>query len=1168
MIGISAGIAEAGPVWYTPWQMFSVLRSRLVLMLPWGVLFLLGGTGVAFVHAAEIGADPSTVLGDGQVPLETRQQALEELERLGQQAHKSTPELIELISSTTSPLDLRRRAVLVLATIGFENREQAQVLFNILANPEAELELRRTIIMAFAEKDLFSSLLVPALLAVVAEPRDEPLLRRQALFALRRFGTDETVLPALSRVFAVPADDVEFRLAILDYLRTFNHPPRPVIASVAALAQSRDETDRLRTRAIETLRGLGPDAGSAAAALVGVVSDTSATMSVRLSAASALRQTGWSEEDSLVLIRTLFAAGTPVDLSTLIAGLLAMSDHLPTSPPNEWRTVLETRTAPLPARRIAARMLARADPGLAGGIDLSSRLLSDSSEDIQIRLAAGEFLRRTGVQAAPARETLETILLNGEAPAELRQVASAALAQVAQTWLERPDLLSRTALNSRLASLDHVLAVMEQAGLQAPPHPQNVEAVRRMRDVLRAEKEARWWSGLGDWAETHAVAAWWIGGVVIFLLGCGMLLAIWWVGSWIAPLALGRLHERMRRFEVTLPGWLGGRSVGLRYLSLLFLWRKHGRVLNAWSVFLCERVSSALRRRRQQANADIFLDLPILVDGEVYDNVPFELILDALVDRGGGVLIAGNSGTGKTSLAWQIADRMCSAPRNSERWRPVILPIWFEPPMGDKSCTGLEMLSRQYRATSAQDEAPSDALLQALLERGRIALFLDDVSEWSATDRDQVIPHDPWVKAPILVTTRCPDFPAGRRPLKIEIPRLRGSVLARFVECAIKRPGREFSLGPNDVVDVCRRLDDLTAGRGMTADGAQWFLDFLNLEKSRPGGLDDAENVLDLVRDFVRQRNGIVKVDRLPEELALRLAGELAWACLARGGSAVLSDMPKIFTPQFISYFETQLGLTRIHPGTGRIRFLRHTVAEYLAAGHLIDTLGKDEAAWTSPTGFSPGPASGEAARTAAPPAQLFEALWNACFQLSDPFAPIPVPPRLYAALEQRMQAPDENGLRPSPRAHQLARLVLAPENPERKRAIDALVELGTRAMPVLPELLNAFHTAHEDLEIRHAALAVFSLLGEYARPAVPELRRAIRDRKEHLFLRLKAIDVLVQAAPQDAGTVQLLVDRAQDPAEIGVLRARASQIAASLKMGVEDPAAAADHDRQVRAGK
>jgi hypothetical protein len=1139
-------------------RMFSLLRCGWIDWVPrWGLLFLLGVTAGWIARAAEPGVDPPPVLEEGAATLEDSQQAVEQLERLGQQVRESTSALIELIPSPAAPLELRRRAVLALATLGLENSEQARILFDLLADAEVDLELRRTILMAFGEKDLFAPLLVPALLSVVSEKRDEPLLRRQALFALRRLGGEKSVVSVLGGMLGDPAEDTELRLAILDHLRMFAGDSAAVLEVLGSLARNRQEPASLRAGAIETLRGMGPGARPAASALVRVLSEPGTEKSLRLTAARALGQTGWSEDHSTTLIQVVFDSEAPDELRATVAELMGRLDRIPPTLTTQWLPVLEDRNAPLLARRLAARMLAKADLGLPGGLELTAKLLREPAEDIRIRLSAGEFLRRSGVHAAPARETLETILLSAEAPNELREVASIALAQVAQAWLERPDRLDRATLNSRLASLDHAVAIMEQAGLAIPPHPQNLETVRRMRDVLRAEKASRWSTGIGDWAEAHPARARWSGVVLVLVLGCGMLTAVWWTMTWLAPLRLGRLDHKMRTYEIALPGWLGGRSFGVRHLLLLMFWSHHERVLDAWTAFLRARFFTVLEQHQQQADTGIFVDLPVVVDGQNHDTIPFESILGGLVRPGGCVVIVGSAATGKTTLALRIATLAC-ADRRSFHYGQRLLPVWIEPPVGDSAAGLLDAIRRQLHSAPTGHHVPSTGLLRALLDQGRIGLLLDGISEWSAADREQAMRAVSRLdKPPVLITTRQPGLFVERRPLQVEMPALDEPALARFLSGFLDHSGAALRGGDTDVLDACRYWMELTAGRGMPVDGVRWFAEYLLLESGRHSRLDRAENLLGVAREYVRHRNRQVQVEPLPEELVLRLAGHLAWICALHDGSVVSNLVPESFTRHFLLYLEQQLKLIRQNPRTSEIQFLHQTLADHLAAGHLIDTHGMDEEAWRRLGGssFAHGPL-----------ARLGVAIWDACFSRSDPFAPIPIPPWLHAAIEQHLEAPGENHPRLSARARQLARLVLTPENAERTKAIDALAAMGPGAVPAFPALLDVFHNESEDLELRHAALAVFSLLGHHAAAALAGLRFAIQNRKEHLFLRLKAIDALVRTAPHDPGTVQLLVDRARDSAEIELLRDKASQVVATLNRAVGMSPPPSDSGSQVRA--
>jgi hypothetical protein len=115
--------------------------------------------------------------------------------------------------------------------------------------------------------------------------------------------------------------------------------------------------------------------------------------------------------------------------------------------------------------------------------------------------------------------------------------------------------------------------------------------------------------------------------------------------------------------------------------------------------------------------------------------------------------------------------------------------------------------------------------------------------------------------------------------------------------------------------------------------------------------------------------------------------------------------------------------------------------------------------------------------------------------------------------------------------------------------------------------LLSAFQKPGEDLEIRHAVLAVLTLLGPNAASAAPGLRHAIEDRKEHLFLRIKALDAMAAAAPEDPASVQLLVDKSKDRAENEQLRSRASQALAKLDQAKGSHRRAADPGSPVQTG-
>jgi hypothetical protein len=747
-----------------------------------------------------------------------------QLEQLGQQVRESATATLELIGSTNAPLELRQRAVLALSAVGLENPDQARILFELLADPAAAMDLRRTILMAFGEKELFAPLLVPALLEIIGEKRDETALRREALFALRRFAHQESALPALVGVLADPAEDPELRLAVLDHVRMFVAEPAGVIEVLSALAVSRREPVACGNGRSTLCAAGGQGAtGGAGAGRAGVGSRGGDGVAVERGSGPApdwLGGIGLGGFGEIAVPPGNPERGARPRSPSSPAGWNRFRRMLAT----QWLPVLEEPSAPLAARRLAARMLATADLGLPDGLALSTRLLRDHTEDLQIRMGAGEFLRRSGVRAAPARETLEGILLSEEAPAELREVASTALAQVAQVWLDRPDQLDRATLNRHLAAIEHTVAVMAQADLQMPPHPQNLEAVRRLRDVLRAEKASRWSARLGDWAEAHPVLARWSGAILALGLCGGLLTALWWTMTRIAPLRLGALDSRLRRFELTFPRASGGPSFGLRHLLLLHFWGVTRGCSMPGPVGSAPAPEAGSSHRPGQTADGEFLDLPVKIDGAVHETCPFDFLFRSLDGPGNCVAIVGDAGTGKSTLARQMVRRACA--RDAHDPRPAFLPVWIDTPIRHARSDLIAAVRGQLNSSSRDHETPSAVLLETLLARGRVVPVLDGVSEWNDLERQALLQAlDQLGNPSVLITARDAASLADRRFVQVETLRLAGPELARFVAgwLAQGEPGT----AETDVLEACGYWTELTAGRAMPADIIRVFAEYL-----------------------------------------------------------------------------------------------------------------------------------------------------------------------------------------------------------------------------------------------------------------------------------------------------------------------------------------------------
>jgi hypothetical protein len=305
-----------------------------------------------------------------------------------------------------------------------------------------------------------------------------------------------------------------------------------------------------------------------------------------------------------------------------------------------------------------------------------------------------------------------------------------------------------------------------------------------------------------------------------------------------------------------------------------------------------------------------------------------------------------------------------------------------------------------------------------------------------------------------------------------------------------------------------------------------------------------------LVQQHVQHLNREVKEDPLPDETVQRAAGTIAWHCLSRGGEKAALPLTELVgeladeeEPQRVTdYLSRQLHLFQTTPDGSHFRLKRRPVGEYLASAFLIAKCGTDREAWNRIFRGSPVPGEGCLAG-------LGQALLDCSVSLSDPLAPPPMPAWVSDEIETRLgrEPARRESWRRQLGLHHLLREILAPENPERSKAIDGLAQMGADAAPAIPTLLRAFRNRQTDIEVRHAVFTVLGLLGSAARSAAPACLATIQDRTEHLFLRVKACDLLAALGVEDEATAKALTERSRDPEENELIRLKVGQLLAKF---------------------
>jgi hypothetical protein len=1116
---------------------------------------------LALLFVAGLAADPITADDPVEVRLlelqdpgpdsDRRGEAIEGLRQLGRQAVDAADGLLAFIMDEGAPLELRNRAVLALRDIGLPDVDRARLLFGVLANPATDMDLRRTILLAHGDRGEFAAVLVPALLEVLGDPAHGLGLRRQVVFNLSAHGTADGVMEQLTRVVGDASEPFELRSAALDRLRVTAEPSADTIAVLSALATDRSERLDLRLAAIDAVGGMGEGGAAIGEKVSGLILDPSASdpPELQMRAVQALSRLGATDVVATRLVEVLFRAEAPAEVQRAVATLLAARDRLVPVEVESWMTLLGSSQSPVEVRRLAAGSLARSSHLGAESLALCERLLADEEEDLSIRLAAAEHLRAHGLAVEPALETVEGILGDEGQPAELREVAGGLWVQVARNWLGAPEDSTWESIQARLAAIDQAKALLEALAVTSVRARQSLAELNQIRAVLSAQQKAWRWDRARDWMQRHPRITWAGGGVgLVALLALG-LSAAWFVMARRAPMRVWEWDRRLSRRDWQGPDWLGGRRMGLRHVLLLARQAETAPVLDAWLRAARPYVRQQHEQLRVEHGATPYVSLPVRWNGQRYVEPPWDSIRQRLTVSGGGVLVSGEAGTGKTVCALECAWRMLED-GETEGGQAAPLPVWVRWPQS--VCDGVMDLAVEVRSALALwvpvELLPDRGTIRQLMRQGRLLPFLDGVSEWPSELRGSVqagLDRLRRFHGSYLLSMRGLEGWGDQSVTRLELSKLGGAVAVGFLQSYLARSYWEERTPRGRLLTICQHWSALTDEELMPVQVIRCFGDVAARQPDVP-----PENLAVVARDYVRLLHHDAGPGSFDESHVVQVAGRLAWAELSRSegetGLTVIERQAvlagRVDGMELVEHLERRLGLLeRWQPGD-RIRFRQRPLAVYLATFHLMEENRGNDDAWRRFLQQS-FPTSGKVLT------EVLHALWDAGLVSSDSATDAPLPDWVSKELAQRLGIDPVHGeaRRDAMRARELVRQILTPENPERSSALEQLAGLGAAAASTLPTLESVIVDQAQDLDVRFGALTALGLLGVVALPARGTLEVAVRDRREQLFIRLKALEYLAALDRDRAATVAILVERLADPGEAELFRLRAGHILSAL---------------------
>lgn len=786
------------------------------------------------------------------------------------------------------------------------------------------------------------------------------------------------------------------------------------------------------------------------------------------------------------------------------------------------------------------------------------------ASDARIRRDAAQTLGNIGWEAESTVPDLITVSQKDGEPAVRKHavLALAAIVRDSEAVLNQwsgwqvGEIQDLQTLQERLQK--EVLARLKPDASQAGPTAEDLASLQRATSALQRQLR-----GLTEqpsyqavsWIQTHP---WMVGGGLLLIVILGAYGSIFLLKPiWLLKLGDGQIKAiaSIPKVGTVLSGLLEG-------LSPL---KHHPRVLDAWIAQHLKTAADNFTSPTNQTVNDraIHVPLPVKLNGTADSEFGAQTLKPYFQRLRFCVLITGEGGAGKTSLACQIA-----------RWglerklaKYAILPILIEQEL-EESRPLLEEVQGYLQTLVATEEPLDQPLVAALLRKRRLIVIVDHLSEMSKTTRDKIRPADPdFPIYALIITSRLPekDLPNG---VKLEPRRVEGNRLSEFINAYLTAKAKRHLFEDEDYFEVCRRLSRMVGQRNITVLLARLYAD-QTIEQQEGAGGTLPDSVPDLMLSYLNQLNRAIESANQCDQLQVQQnAQAIGWKCLEqtyRPTAAKRADViaaleaqgtPAAEAESRLTYLEARLRLLQtLEPGN-KLRIVLDPLAEYLAANYLV--------AWfhTPAIPTAPDFLAKYLADLIGNQADL-EAMWRLFLASIDSKldhaneTPEAIQGFLLAVrdcclvrqAEGNVPAfvPEElarkAGLDPEElqRAQEKRRIRLlmselsAPELKYRIRAADDLSQLGASARMAAPNLIGMLENQNQTPEARQAAAQALGKLSMGAE----SLLTLLNNSREELAVRRSAAEALGLMKVGKSELLQVLEDEAQPlPVRQGTARA------------------------------
>jgi HEAT repeat protein len=586
--------------------------------------------------------------------------------------------------------------------------------------------------------------------------------------------------------------------------------------------------------------------------------------------------------------------------------------------------------------------------GVAAKVAVPALISALKDPNGRVRLNAAYALGAMGTEAADAVPDL-IATLNDE-QLYVRFGAVKGLGGIAGSFQDQSSTLSRSRLTRVMAEFEQALKILEA-------HPESfteadIARVRRPLSALQIEQDSRFFDKAWDWLLQRR----WILAVVSYVV---LLPSLWLLVLRLQPLWLLQINNALKPYtDFSLP--VVGIQVPLRLVLFVGLFHYHPRVLDAWvAQYLQTARAQFLKKDTAQARS-CCIPIPVILDGNTIAQLTVEDLQPTFAKQRSCLVIWGEGGVGKTSLACQLGGWAMAEPETQRLCQHWMLPVLLEEEfrLTEGKSPLLEAIRGQLQALIDEPEPICQELLERLLRKRRLLVIVDHLSEMNATTRSTIQPDSSEFPVNALVITSRLEESLGRvtkttlKPLRIE-----GNKLSSFMEAYLMQRGQRDRFTDPEFFEACNRLSLMVGQRQITVLLAKLYAEQLIAAQSQ---LPDAvlpDTIPSLMLGYLNELNREVAGEKLDDRTVHQAAKAIAWECLrhsykpttAKRADAITA-LATLFDDQseaHLDYLEHRLYLIQtIGSAQDQIRFCLDPLAEYLAGLFVVEQYGNQDNQW------------------------------------------------------------------------------------------------------------------------------------------------------------------------------------------------------------------------------